>query len=105
MVGNLAEWLIEADPASSPPSPGQIAQEAVGLILAEAYLVETANKLNDKGMSGLERAAFEDGIRQACEELAAQANLSPAGPTAVEFTAAVENGLEYLRSIYEGTDG
>jgi hypothetical protein len=83
------------------PSPGQIAQEAVALILAEAYLVETAAKLNDKGMSGQERAAFEDGIRQACEELASQVSLSPSGPTADEFTAAIENGLEYLRLLYE----
>lgn len=101
VVGNLAEWLMETDAASVTPSPGQIAQEAVALILAEAYLVETAAKLNDKGMSGQERAAFEDGIRQACEELAAQVSLSPSGPTADEFTTAIENGLEYLRSLYE----
>jgi hypothetical protein len=106
VVGNLAEWLMETDAAGVAPSPGQIAQEAVALILAEAYLVETAAKLNDKGMSGQERAAFEDGIRQACEELASQANLSPSGPTAAEFTAAIENGLEYLRSLYEdASDG
>lgn len=101
VVGNLAEWLLETDAAGVAPSPGQIAQEAVALILAEAYLVETAAKLNDQGMSGQERAAFEDGIRQACEELASQAHLSPSGPTAAEFTAAIENGLEYLRSLYE----
>jgi hypothetical protein len=69
--------------------------------LAEAYLVETAAKLNEKGMSGWQRATFEDGIRQACEELASLANLSPSGPTAAEFTAAIEDGLEYLRSLYE----
>jgi hypothetical protein len=106
VVGDLAEWLVEADPTGPPPPPSQIAQEAVALILAEAYLVETANKLNAKGMPGRERAAFEDSVRQACEELAAQADLSPAGPTAAEFTTAIENGLEYLRSVYEDpTDG
>jgi hypothetical protein len=106
VVGDLAEWLMKTDLVGAAPSPGQIAEEAVALILAEAYLVETAAKLNDKGMSGQERAAFEDGIRQACEELASQANLSPSGPTAAEFTAAIENGLEYLRSLYEdASDG
>lgn len=103
VVGNLAEWLMESDVDGVPPSPGQIAQEAVALILAEAYLVETANKLNDKAMSGQERAAFEDGIRQACEELAAQADLSAAGPTAAQSTTAIETGLDYLRAIYEDT--
>lgn len=103
VVGNLAEWLMETDGLGSNVSLGQIAEEAVALILAEAYLVETASKLNHKDMSGTERAGFEDGVRQACEELAAHANLSPTGPTPAEFTTAIENGLEYLRSVYEGS--
>ena len=52
-------------------------------------------------MSGAERAAFEDGIRQAAEELAAHADLSPSGPSPEEFTRAIEDGLEYLRTIHE----
>lgn len=103
VVGNLAEWLMETDASGANVSLGQIAEEAVALILAEAYLVETASKLNHKDMSGTERASFEDGVRQACEELAAHASLSPAGPTPGEFTTAIENGLEYLRSVYEGS--
>lgn len=101
VVGRLAEWLVESDTTGTDVSLGQIAEEAVALILAEAYLVETASSLNTKGMSGTERAAFEDGIRQAAEELAAHADLSPTGPSAEEFTRAIEDGLEYLRVIHE----
>jgi hypothetical protein len=103
VVGTLAEWLMESDAAGTDVSLGQIAEEAVALILAEAYLVETASKLNHKDMAGTERAAFEDGVRQACEELAAHASLSPTGPSPAEFTTAIENGLEYLRAVYEGS--
>lgn len=101
VVGRLAEWLVESDTSGADVSLGQIAEEAVALILAEAYLVETASSLNTKDMTGAERAAFEDGVRQATEELAAHANLSPSGPSPDEFTRAIEGGLEYLRTIYE----
>ena len=102
VVGRLAEWLVESDIAGAQVSLGQIAEAAVALILAEAYLVETSSTLNTKGMTGAQRAELEDGVRQAAEELAAHANLTPAGPSPDEFTRAIEDGLEYLRAIYEG---
>lgn len=101
VVANLAEWLMESDDAGLEVSLGQIAEEAVALILAEAYLVATASQLNTKDMTGAARAEFEDSVRQAAEELAAYANLSPSGPSAEEFTKAIEDGMEYLRSVYE----
>lgn len=101
VVGRLAEWLVESDTVGAQVSLGQIAEEAVALILAEAYLVETASTLNTKDITGTQRAEFEDGVRQAAEELAAHANLSPTGPSPAEFTEAIEHGLEYLRTIYE----
>lgn len=101
VVGRLAEWLVDTDTSGAEVSLGQIAEEAVGLILAEAYLVETASTLNEKHMTGAQRAEFEDGVRQAAEELAAYANLTPTGPSPGEFTRAIEDGLEYLRTIYE----
>nr|WP_073185957.1 hypothetical protein [Tessaracoccus bendigoensis] len=101
VVGRLAEWLAESETTGTDVTLGQIAEEAVALILAEAYLVETASTLNTKDMTGAQRAAFEDGVRQAAEELAAHANLSPSGPSPDEFTRAIEDGLEYLRTIHE----
>jgi hypothetical protein len=102
VVGDLAGWLIEAGTPDTAPPLQQIAQEAVAGIMANAFLTETAAKLNEKGLTPQARAAFEHEIRSACEELTAQADLSPAGPTPAEFTTAIERGLDYLRSIYEG---
>lgn len=101
VVANLAEWLMQRDTSGADVTVGQIAEEAVALILAEAYLVETASVLNTKDMTGTQRASFENDVRQAAEELAAHANLSPTGASAAEFTRAIEDGLEYLRALHE----
>lgn len=45
VVGRLAEWLVESETTGTDVTLGQIAEEAVALILAEAYLVETASTL------------------------------------------------------------
>lgn len=100
VVGNLAEWLLDGPAAGANVTLGQIAEEAVALVLAEAYLVQTASHLNEKNMSGTDRARFESDVRQACEELAAHANLNPTGPSPAEFSSAIENGLEYLHTVF-----
>jgi hypothetical protein len=102
VVGDLCGWVLEAGTENDPPQPQEIAREALSRILAGAYLTETAAKFNGAGLSRQERAATEDEIRAACEELAAQADLPAAGPTSREFTTAIETGLSYLRIIYEG---
>lgn len=62
-----------------------------------AYLTSTAAELNTKNLAGNKPSAFEIDVCAACEELAAQADLSPAGATPSEFTAAIEHGLEFSR--------
>lgn len=84
--------------------PELIAQEAIGLIIATAYLTETASALNEKEMTSAERQALEVSVREASEELASQIDLSPERPTASEFGRVIEQGLEYLRDIYEDGD-
>lgn len=101
VVGDLAGWVLEAGTLDDPPQPQEIAREALSKVLAAAYLTETAAKFNSADLSRQERVAAEDEIRAACEELAAQADLSVAGPTSREFTTAIEHGLSYLRSIYD----
>lgn len=102
VVGNLAEWVAEADQDQA--APELIAQEAIGLIIATAYLTETASALNEKEMTSAERQALEVSVREASEELASQIDLSPERPTASEFGRVIEQGLEYLRDIYEDGD-
>jgi hypothetical protein len=104
VVGNLAEWVADADQGQAAPPPELIAQEAIGLIIATAYLTETAATLNEKEMTSAQRQALEASVREASEELASQIDLSPDRPTASEFGRVIEQGLEYLRDIYEDRD-
>jgi hypothetical protein len=104
VVADIAEWVISTDPDGTPPSPTEIAQETLAVVLAWAYLTTTASELNTKDMTGAARDGFEKEVRATCEELAAQAGLDASQPAASEFTTAVEQGLEFLQAVY-GDDG
>ncbi len=101
VVAEIAGWVITTNPEADAPSPEEITVETLATVLKWAYLTTTAAELNTKDMNGAERVAFEREIRAACEELAAQADLRPTGPTGPEFSKAIENGIEYLQHIYE----
>ena len=104
VVAEIAGWVITTNPDADAPSPEEITVETLATVLKWAYLTTTAAELNTKDMNGTERVAFEKEIRAACEELAAQADLTPTGATGPEFSKALENGIEYLQHIYEAGD-
>ncbi len=104
IVADIAEWIVTTDVDGNPPSPAEIAVETLAVVLNWAYLTTTAAELNTKDLTGSGRIAFEADVRAACEELAAQADLSPTGATPSELTAAIEHGLEFLQAVYEATD-
>ncbi len=104
VVADIAEWIVTTDVDGDPPSPAEIAVETLAVVLNWAYLTTTAAELNTKDLAGSERITFEADVRAACEELAAQADLSPTGATPAEFTAAIEHGLEFLQAVYEAPD-
>ena len=104
VVAEVAEWVVAVNPDGPDPTPAEIAQETLAVVLTWAYLTTTAAELNTKDLAGAERVAFETEVRAACEELAAQANINPINPSANEFVSAVENGLEYLQAVYGSDD-
>jgi len=104
IVADIAEWIVTTDVDGNPPSPAEIAVETLAVVLNWAYLTTTAAELNAKDLTGSERIAFEFDVRAACEELAAQTDLSPNGATPSEFTNAIDHGLEFLQAIYEASD-
>lgn len=104
VVAEVSEWVVTVNDGGPEPTPAEIAKETLAVILTWAYLTTTAAELNIKDLTGLERVAFEDDVRAACEELAAFADLNPTKPTAEAFVAAVENGLEYLQAVYGRDD-
>lgn len=104
VVAEVAEWVVTTNDGGPDPTPAEIAQETLAVILTWAYLTTTAAELNTKDLAGTARVAFEDEVRAACEELAAQANINPTNPNADEFVTAVEKGLEYLQAVYGSDD-
>ena len=104
VVAEIAGWVITTNPGADAPSPEEITVETLATVLKWAYLTTTAAELNTKAMNGAERLAFEKEIRAACEELAAQVELTPTGATGPEFSQAIENGIDYLQQIYESGD-
>lgn len=105
VVGDLAGWVIEVGTPDAPPTPVEIAHEAIARVLASAYLVETASRFNEASLTRHERIEKENEIKAVCEEYAAQVKLSATGTTPQQFTAAVTEGLEALRTIYDSTAG
>ncbi|MDN5757877.1 MAG: hypothetical protein L0H59_05005 [Tomitella sp.] len=103
VVAEVAEWVVTTNTGGPDPTPAEIAQETLAIVLTWAYLTTTAGELNTKDLAGPERVAFEIEVRAACEELSAQVNLNPTNPTANEFVTAVESGLEHLQAVY-GSD-
>lgn len=103
IVAEIAEWIVEVDPQGG-PTPAQIAQETLAVVLTWAFLTTTASELNTKDMSGPQREAFKNEVHAACEELAAAAKLDPSTPSATEFASAIESGLEFLQATFGRPD-
>lgn len=104
VVAEVSEWVVTSNDGGPPPTPAEIAQETLAVVLSWAYLTTTAAELNTKDLTGSQRVAFENEIRAACEELASAANINPTTPASEEFVRAVESGLEYLQTVYGSTD-
>lgn len=102
VVAEVSEWVVTTNDGGTAPTPAQIGEETLAVVLTWAYLTTTTAELNSKSLSGTERVAFEREVRSACEELASHANINPSNPTAEQFISAVENGLEYLQAVYGG---
>lgn len=104
VVAEVSEWVVTSNEGGPAPSPAEIAQEALAVILTWAYLTTTAAELNTKDLTGSQRVGFENEIRAACEELASAANINATSPSSAEFVQAVESGLEYLQIVYGSAD-
>lgn len=103
VVADIAEWIVTTDP-NALPTPAEIAQETLAVVMYWAYFTTTEAKLRTTDLPAQQRATFEKDVRAACEELAAHANLSLTEPTADQFTSAIESGLEFLQTVYGGAD-
>jgi hypothetical protein len=98
VAADVAEWVLSQQQDGAPPTPEEIVRHTIGLIIADAALSEAGELVNNSERANL----AESEIRDAAEALAARATLSVGGATEAEFTRAIEEGIETLRTILEG---
>lgn len=96
VAAEVAEWVI-GEEGNNPPAPEEIVRHTIAIIIADAALVETANEASHHANGDL----LESEVREAAEALAASVPLSMDGTTEDEFAAAIESGIETLRTIME----
>jgi hypothetical protein len=101
IAAELIDWVLKA-PADHRPSPEEIARKSIELIIAEATLTEIAERMRSTVAAKAERERVELMVRDAAEELAAQARLSPTGATIAELARAIESGIADLIGIFGG---
>jgi hypothetical protein len=99
VAADVAEWVLsQEDGAQQQPTPEEIVRHTLALIIADAFLSETGEVINNSDFADL----AENEVRDAAEALAARPALSVNGVTEAEFTQAIEDGIETLRDIYKG---
>lgn len=94
----IADWILIESQDGALLELEEISRYAISTIMAEVLSSELAVALRDRPDDV--RTVAEDELRDAASVLADQADLSPTGPTASEFQAAIDGGIEVLRTIY-----
>jgi len=98
VAADVAEWVLGQQVDGAPPTPEEIVRHTIALIIADAVLSETGQVVTSSEWAQL----AESDIRDAAEALAGRADLPATGISEAEFTRAIEDGIEALRSIREG---
>jgi hypothetical protein len=101
VAAEIAAWVLE-EQGEAPPTPEEIVREAIARIIFEAATTESAQLLRDGKRPEWATEEGERQIHECAEALAARAELSATGPTAVEFEKAIEDGIETLRKMFWG---
>lgn len=101
IAAELIDWVLKS-PADNRPSPEDIARKSIELIIAEVTLTEIAQRMRETVTTSSERDRLESMVRDASEELAAQAPLSASGATTAEIARTIENGVSELINIFGG---
>lgn len=101
IAAELIDWVLKSH-ADDRPSPEDIARKSIELIIAEVTLTEIAQRMRETVTTSSERDRLESMVRDASEELASQAPLSPAGATTSEIARTIEAGVAELINIFGG---
>jgi len=97
VAADVAEWVLSQEADGGPPTPEEIVRHTIALIVADAFLSDTGELINNSNHADV----AESEVRDAADALAERPALSVAGVTEAEFTQAIEDGIEALRAIYQ----
>ncbi|RKF20955.1 hypothetical protein D7I43_31700 [Micromonospora globbae] len=95
----MTEWVLESNADGAPPTPEEVVREAIARIIFEAASNETAARLRKGERPAWASAEAEGQLLEIAHALALRAPLSTTGPTAEEFSRAIEQGIEAMRLI------
>jgi hypothetical protein len=103
VAGEIAQWVIEQGGAGAAPTPEEMVRKTIALIIQEAALSETGELVRQAGRPANTGELTEREIEDVADALAARANLSVTGATEAEIVQAVEDGIETLRRMRQGS--
>lgn len=95
----LAEWVLGQQAAGTIPGPEEIVRKAIALIIFEVIMSESGALMRAGGRPAWVSDMADEQVREAAEVRAEQAELSINGVTAEEFSRAIEEGIEALRTV------
>jgi hypothetical protein len=96
----VADYVLSQSQDGSLPEIDDVARYAIATIIIEVISSELGEALRERPDDVATVAESE--LRDAATVLASQATLSATGPTEAELSAAIESGIETLRTIYAG---
>jgi hypothetical protein len=100
VAAEIAQYVMEAGDGDNPPPLDDIVREAIAVIIFEAISNETASMLHDGQKPVWATVEAERQMRDTAHALALRAELSLAGPSSEEFSAAIAQGMEAMRRIW-----
>ena len=95
----LAEWVLGQQAAGITPGPEEIVRKAIALIIFEVIMSESGALMRAGGRPAWVSEMADDQVREAAEVRAERAELSINGVTVEEFSKAIEEGIEALRTV------
>lgn len=95
----LAEWVLGQQAVGITPGPEEIVRKAIALIIFEVIMSESGALMRAGGRPAWISEMADEQVREAAEVRAEQAELSINGVTAEEFSKAIEEGIEALRTV------
>ena len=99
VASEVATWVLEESGGEAPPTPEEIVQKSIAVIMSEAAQNEAVDMIRRGERPEWASLEAERQLREAAEVLARRVEVSPAGMTAQDFARAIEEGIETLRRI------